>query len=524
MKTLFLFLSLIPNLILAQCAGIQSFTLNPAPINGNYEPGTVVTMCYTMDGWNGTNFGSNWIEGFGLTLGPGWVSYTPISGPDDCSGSTLPQQWYWMETCTNDPGTLTVGPGYFYEGPTGPIDGNPGNDWGDFGTTCQWTFCVQLQVSDDCDPLSLLIEVTPYADGTMGSWGNESCFDGPFQVFNGTIAGGDVDTSPISYLMDTVCVGLSADYSVDNTFGSLYEWSLSGGGTLLPNNNQSTVNWGGVPGDYVLSVQETTIDGCVGDVITKTITVADTLILFDQPRTGLCLGDTAKLFAYPTDGFWSGENITDDIFYGYTSGTFFPHYFVNIYGCPVTDSVEIFVRDPFLAPIITTDLEKIDLCLHSNEHFYYSGDDTSIEYTWHVDSELQTDNDFELYQNWPDSSMSHVITVYGIDTIGCKSETGYLRVDVKACHRLYIPLSFTPNGDTYNDAFKIVGESVYEPHMKIYNKDGMIIYEIKSLDQTWNGNDGTGYFCPNGVYNWTMTYRDDEGYNHSTKGHVVLIR
>jgi hypothetical protein len=164
MKTLFLFLSLIPNLILAQCAGIQSFTLNPAPINGNYEPGTVVTMCYTMDGWNGTNFGSNWIEGFGLTLGPGWVSYTPISGPDDCSGATLPQQWYWMETCTNDPGTLTVGPGYFYEGPTGPIDGNPGNDWGDFGTTCQWTFCVQLQVSDDCDPLSLLIEVTPYAD------------------------------------------------------------------------------------------------------------------------------------------------------------------------------------------------------------------------------------------------------------------------------------------------------------------------------------------------------------------------
>ena len=85
-------------------------------------------------------------------------------------------------------------------------------------------------------------------------------------------------------------------------------------------------------------------------------------------------------------------------------------------------------------------------------------------------------------------------------------------------------ISFTPNGDGYNDAFKIVGESIYEPHMKIFNKDGMVVYEIKSVNQTWNGNDGTGYYCPNGVYNWVMTYRDDRGLGHTQKGHIVLIR
>ena len=143
-------------------------------MNGNYEPGTVVTMCYTMSGWNGTGFGSNWLEGFGLTLGPGWVSYVPVQEPTNCSNDGT---WLWLESATSTSTGLVAGPGYFYEGPQGPVDGNGGNDWGDFGTTCQWTFCVQLQVTDECDPLSLLIGVTPYADGSMGSWTNESCFD-----------------------------------------------------------------------------------------------------------------------------------------------------------------------------------------------------------------------------------------------------------------------------------------------------------------------------------------------------------
>jgi len=525
MRQILFLLLLIPNLILAQCAGIPSFTLNPAPVNGNYEPGTVVTMCYTLNGWD-TSFGSNWLEGFSINLGPGWVSYTPVSAPDDCGGVTPPQGWLWLESVTNNAGTLTVGPGYFYEGPQGPTDGNPGNDWGDFGTNCLWTFCVQLQVSDECDPLSLLIEVTPYADGTMGSWGNESCFDGPFQVFNGTIAGGDVDTSPISYVTDSVCVGLAQQYSVVNTPGSTYEWSANGGYFGIDQNgsNIADVYWGAWPGTYTLYVQETTAEGCVGDEITLDITVVDTLITFGQPRTGLCLGDSTKLFASPSGGFWSGENLVGNTFTGYNSGTYHPVYFVNIHGCPVSDSVEIFVREPFSAPIINTTLLDIDLCQNSPEQFYYANEEIGVEYTWHVDGVLQEDTDFELYQNWYDTTMLHTITVYGTDTIGCESELGYILIDIEACHRLFVPISFTPNGDGYNDAFKIVGESIYEPHMQIFNKDGMIVYEIKSVNQTWNGNDGTGYYCQNGVYNWIMTYRDDRGIGHTEKGHIVLIR
>ena len=524
MRQILFILLLIPNLILAQCAGVPSFTLNPAPVNGNYEPGTVVTMCYTLNGWD-TGFGSNWLEGFSINLGPGWASYTPISGPDDCGGATPPQGWLWMESVTNNTGTLTVGPGYFYEGPTGPIDGNPGNDWGDFGTNCLWTFCVQLQVTDECDPLSLLIEVTPYADGTMGSWGNESCFDGPFQVFGGTVVGGDVNTSSIQIPMDTVCVGLTQTYSVINTPGSTYDWDLSGGGVLTEDGtNVINIDWGGVPGDYVISVIETTVNGCIGDMVDTTINVSDTLIVFNQPRTGICLGDTTQLVAIPSGGFWSGENLVGNVFTAFESGTYYPTYFVNIHGCPVADSVEIFVRELFTAPVITTTLLNIDLCVNDVNQFYFTDDEDGVEYTWHVDGELQEDTDFELHQTWYDSTLSHEITVFGTDTIGCESEVGYLTVDVKSCHRVYVPNSFTPNNDGYNDALKIAGLSVYNMDMKIYDRFGSIVCEIKSLNQSWNGNDGSGYYCSNGVYNWIMSYKDDEGFGHIEKGHIVLIR
>jgi gliding motility-associated-like protein len=510
------------NYSFSQCSGAQSFTLNPSPVNGNYEPGTVVTMCYTMNGWNGTGFGANWLEGFGLTLGPGWVSYVPIQEPINCSNDG---DWLWLESATSASTGLSVGPGYFYEGPQGPVDGNSGNDWGDFGTTCQWTFCIQLQVTDECDPLSLLIEVTPYADGSMGSWTNESCFDPPFPIFNGAVSGGDVNTSPISIQMDTVCVGLSQNYSVINTPGSTYQWSISGGGTLTQNgSNFSSVAWGGVPGDYLISVQETTVDGCVGNPIDSQISVVDTLVTFGQSKTGICIGYATLLFATPSGGYWSGQNIEGSTFFGYYSGTYFPQYTVNIHGCTVTDSVEVFVREPFSAPIIETYLLDIDLCFNSNQQSYFTSDDPSIEYTWHVDGDLQDDTDYELNLFWPDTTMLHTIEVYGTDTIGCKSDLGYILIDIKACHRVYVPNSFTPNNDGFNDAFKITGLSIYEPRLKIYNRDGSVIYEIKSINDSWNGNDGNGYYCQSGVYNWTLTYKDDNGFGHVQKGHVVLIR
>lgn len=521
MKKLLLLLLLVPNLMLGQCAGNQSFTLNPAPTNGTYEPGTVVTMCYTMSGWNGTNFGSNWIEGFGLTLGPGWASYAPVSPPGNCSANGT---WLWETTATSASTGLTAGPGYFYEGPQGPVDGNSGNDWGDFGTGCDWTFCVQLQVTDQCDPLSLAIGVTPYADGSMGSWSSESCFDPPFQVFNGLVAGGDVNTSTISLTNDTTCFYQNLAYSVNLTPGSTYDWSLSGGGLLSTNGSSlCQVYWGNQPGDYTISVQETTSDGCVGPVVDTIITVVEPYVVLGMPYT-VCPGTSISLFSIPTGGVWSGYNIVNGAFMSDSAGFYYATYTANVYGCLVTDSIPVTVIQPPTSQTILNSGQDLDLCIVPRQQSYYMPNELGVVYTWHVDGDLINDDDFELQMTWPDSTMPHYITVYGTDSIGCVGEESYLTISTTACHRLYVPNSFTPNGDGYNDGLRVVGLSVYNLDFKVYNRYGQQICNLRTLNQAWDGSDGSGYYCPTGVYNWIATYSDDLGFGHTQKGYIVLIR
>jgi hypothetical protein len=188
----FLFLSIYSR---SQCSGVQSFTLNPQPINGTYNPGQTVTMCYTMVGYS--QAGVNWIDGFDLTLGSGWASVSPSSAPANCGGNNSGGQWVWMTSVTSTTTPVqTVGPGYFFDL---NIDGNPGNDFGDSGS-CTWTFCVTLTVANVCTSQSLLLQVTAGPDGLWGSYNSNSCdVVTPFNVFNGTINVIPIALGPISH-------------------------------------------------------------------------------------------------------------------------------------------------------------------------------------------------------------------------------------------------------------------------------------------------------------------------------------
>jgi hypothetical protein len=178
-RLIYLLFILLPYSGFSQCNGAQSFTLSPTPPAGGYTPGTVVTVCYTMTGYTMTN--SNWLEGFDLTLGPGWTGFSPVSAPANCGGNATGGQWVWVTTTTSSATGTIAGPGYFFDLNS---DGNPGNDFGDQGN-CTWSFCFSVTVVNICSPQNLLIQVTAGGDGTWGSWTNNSCTLTPFTIYNG---------------------------------------------------------------------------------------------------------------------------------------------------------------------------------------------------------------------------------------------------------------------------------------------------------------------------------------------------
>ncbi len=107
-----------------------------------------------------------------------------------------------------------------------------------------------------------------------------------------------------------------------------------------------------------------------------------------------------------------------------------------------------------------------------------------------------------------------------IDENGCEFSL-YLPVTVEPA--LYIPNSFTPDGDGLNDIFKAVGVNIENFEMRIYNRYGKMVFQTFSLDQGWNGG-LDGYYCPDDVYNYVVEYSYHDTEVKVKRGFVTLVR
>jgi gliding motility-associated-like protein len=509
-----LFLTLISVSVFSQCAGNISYTLDIPP-NGNntYSPGSVVELCVTLDGWNGNGQGSNWFEGFGLTLGSGWVSSTPTLTPNDAEADNS-GDWLWVNTVTSSQTGLTVGPGFFFEGPSGVNDTDPGNDWGDFcgSGNCVWEFCVSL-TADVTDGLPLDIQVTPYADGTMGSWGNPACVgqDPPVSIFDGEVGcsiPGCTDINACNYDATADCDNNSCTYSGCNDLLACNFDATAGC-------DDGSCTYSGCTDPIACNYDATA--GCDDGSCNYTPD-----IVFNPTSYNICLNNSVQLNAEPAGGYWTHEFVAGNVFTGQASGLYQPTYHVSVFDCDVEESVDVNVRGKYDAPNIIYSAEIVDLCVDSRNQSYIADDSVGISYNWFINDVKQPSIDNVLNVEWYDTTQTYTIKVIAYDALGCESEPKLISVRTEACQRFFAPNSFTPNGDGINDIFEVRGLSVYKPIVKIFNRWGVEVYVSSNL--YWTGDSGSGYYCDNGVYNWIIEYKDKDGFNKIQKGFVTLIR
>lgn len=322
---------------------------------------------------------------------------------------------------------------------------------------------------------------------------------------------------------DTTCTGSEVFYNVSGNQSSTYDWNITGGGLVTTDQtNGCEIIWGNMPGTYTISVQETTEQGCVGNITTCEVEVLIPDITFDTTKFSMCLNGSEELNASPAGGQWNSEFMNGNTFIGTESGTFYPSYLTNIYGCDIQEEVEVKVRRKYEAPGIIYSAEIIDLCFDSSVQIYIADDTIGVTYGWFIDDVKQpfTENFMEV--EWSDTTRTYMIKVIAYDEIGCESEPKLISVRTESCQRFFAPNSFTPNGDGLNDIFEVRGLSVYRPTLKIFNRWGVVVYV--SNDLYWTGNSGSGYYCENGIYNWIIEYKDKFGQNREDSGYVTLIR
>ena len=92
---------------------------------------------------------------------------------------------------------------------------------------------------------------------------------------------------------------------------------------------------------------------------------------------------------------------------------------------------------------------------------------------------------------------------------------------------LFIPNSFTPNGDGINDLFIISGIDAYPDHrLTIYNRWEQKVFETKNYQNNWDGSPNMKYgnnskLLPEGVYFYF--FEESEG-GKLHKGFIYIKR
>ena len=119
---------------------------------------------------------------------------------------------------------------------------------------------------------------------------------------------------------------------------------------------------------------------------------------------------------------------------------------------------------------------------------------------------------------------TYTVTQIVYDSLGCSDTTTGV-IYIKPDYILFVPNSFTPNGDEINDFFLSVGIGVKTFELYIFNRWGDQIFESLDMLIGWDGRGNDGEFvAQNEVYVYRIYTIDYMDMKHEYVGKIVLLR
>jgi gliding motility-associated-like protein len=124
-----------------------------------------------------------------------------------------------------------------------------------------------------------------------------------------------------------------------------------------------------------------------------------------------------------------------------------------------------------------------------------------------------------------DHTGEYYVHLFATSAKGCRAEASQI-VEITPDFALYIPNTFTPDGNNVNDIFQPFGVGIDEEKytMEIFDRWGESIFSSNSFRKGWDGSVKGGKQAPQGVYVYKMMVYDLQGGKHPYVGHVTVIR
>jgi gliding motility-associated-like protein len=122
---------------------------------------------------------------------------------------------------------------------------------------------------------------------------------------------------------------------------------------------------------------------------------------------------------------------------------------------------------------------------------------------------------------------NYLVTLIAYSNAGCSDTAyGYIRVEEEIIY--YVPNTFTPDNDSYNQFFQPVFTSGYDPFdytLLIFDRWGEIIFESHDVTKGWDGTYSGNYKVQDGTYTWKIEFKTSINDKRITDiGHVNVLR
>jgi gliding motility-associated-like protein len=196
----------------------------------------------------------------------------------------------------------------------------------------------------------------------------------------------------------------------------------------------------------------------------------------------------------------------------------------NAGGCSTTETFIDFIcvlEDPVAD--FTTD--EFSTSLYNPTFELVNQSDFSVSYLWEFDNNT-TSTLTDPTVSYPEEPGSYTVQLVAYNAAGC-TDTITKILTVRDELVFFVPNSFTPNGDEFNNAFVPIFTSGFDPfefNLTIINRWGELIFESNDATVGW---DGTyhGKIVPDGMYVWKIRMKDienDKKYTYT--GHVNVLK
>lgn len=193
------------------------------------------------------------------------------------------------------------------------------------------------------------------------------------------------------------------------------------------------------------------------------------------------------------------------------------------------DTIDLYEKN--IINVLDTPISKFDLTEHTVSMFanninpFFEVFDESLNASkllyYLNDSLFGRERDFEIVVK---DTGNYYITQIAIHQNGCR-DTSFQKFRLEPEYLIYIPNSFTPDGDGLNEDWRPMVYVENEYFLEVYDRWGHVIFSTADSKLGWNGKyENIKNDCPIGVYSYRLNLTDNTGRYWNYGGQVTLVR